>query len=70
MCRERRVDAASCWGAVGVEGWSSGCVDIAVADARCACEYGGHAEPDAHATPYNLRSSDNELAVVPEKTKV
>ena len=44
-------------GAVGVEGGSSGCVDIGVTDARSACEYGGHAELDAHVTPYSLRPS-------------
>ena len=44
-------------GSVVVEGWTSVGVHIGVTDARSACEYGSHTEPDTHVIPDSLCSS-------------
>ena len=54
-------------GTVGVEGWSSGGVDIGRTDTRVACEYGGHTERHNHELPGSIYSSGKRVPRMPKR---
>ena len=55
-------------GAVGVEGWPTGGVDIGGGtDARGTYEYGGHTEHHKHELPGSLYSSGKRVPSKPAK---